>query len=119
MLKELAPLQRGPFRTADRSAVNPRGFHRDKEMPVESRISRHDRLIALVAIQSHMAKLVWNWGIVSPFSDMKMEEVRSCKSSGVATSEELDVVERRRSVPLCSFKTEQTETVRLPIEPTG
>jgi len=84
MLKELAPFQRRPFRTADRSAVNPRGFHRDKEMPVKSRISRHDRLIALFAIQVHIAKLVWNWVIVSPFSDMKMEEVRSCRSSGVA-----------------------------------
>jgi hypothetical protein len=84
MLKELAPFQRRPFRTADRSAVNPRGFHRDKEMPVKSRISRHDRLVALVAIQGHIAKLVWNWGIVSPFSDMEMEEVRSCRSSGVA-----------------------------------
>jgi len=80
MLKELAPFQRRPFRTADRSAVNPRGFHCDKEMPVKSRISRYDRLIALFAIQRHIAKVVWNCVIVSPFSDMKMEEkVRSCR----------------------------------------
>jgi len=72
MLKELAPFQRRPFRTADRSAVYPRGFNCDKEMPVKARISRDDRLIALFAIQWHTAKLVWNCVFVSPFSDMKM-----------------------------------------------
>jgi len=95
MLKELAPFQRRPFRTADRSAVNPRGFNCDKEMPVKSRISRHDRLIALFTIQRHMAKMVWNWASVSPFSDKKMRQ----KSAVAGVQEATLVVSRywRRS----------------------
>ena len=72
MLKELAPFQRRPFRTADRSAVNPRGLHCDKEVPIKTRISRHDRLVALIPIQWHAAKLVGNSIVVWPFSDMKI-----------------------------------------------
>jgi hypothetical protein len=81
VLKEFASFQRRPLRTADRSAVNPRGFHCDKEMAVKSRISRYDRLIALFTIQVHIAKLVWNCVFVSPFSDMKM--IRSQEGAGV------------------------------------
>jgi len=95
MQKELAPFQRRPFRTTDRSAVNPGGIHCDKEMAVKSRISRHDRLIALSAIQRHRAKLVWNCVSVSPFSDIKIHNhcgaltPARVKESGVAGVQEL------------------------------
>ena len=72
MPKKLAILECGAFGTTDRPAVNPRRFHRDKKVPIEPWITCDDRLVALIAVQLHTAKLAQNWILVSPFSDMKI-----------------------------------------------
>lgn len=46
--EELAVFAHGRFDSAYGPAVNAGGFDGDKEAPVETRVTRHDRLIALI-----------------------------------------------------------------------
>ena len=100
MLKELAPFHRRPFRTTDRSTVNPRGFHCDKEVSVKSRISRYDCLIALFAIQCHIGR---NWsGLCSCLAIFGHENALVLLPSATLVN-----------VRLCFRRTEQSRAIRL------